>query len=207
MLKPCVEIKVDGKQCTRDAKIGERCTQHHNMHLKKNTNPIFEKLNLPEPDPKIGSKFVKKIRSRLEKGVLDSDGPGFIYIYYIESEKGLNKWKIGKTTRDLDERLAEWTEAHGKKNTVRLHKSYKLLKGTDFVERNIHNYFKHWNIYRYQQEDGSFYDEYAMSGDPVDEQEKKKVSAKGKHIEWFMGDINEIKAVLQKLVEYCNDQK
>jgi len=212
MQSKCVEIKNDGKQCTRDAtKPGILCTQHYNLKNKlktageKEEEEPWVKVGLPTPSPLLGSKFIKKIRTKLKKGIKPTDGEGFIYIYYLEKEKGEDKWKIGRTNRNVDERMAEWTEEH--KQKVVLHKSYKVAKGVDLTERLIHLYLKCYNIHRYPNTDGTFCDKYSLSGEIVPGSKIKQPEAiTKKHIEWFFCEIQKIKPVIQSIVNYANKQ-
>lgn len=202
--------KRDGKQCTRDAKVGDYCTQHSKNKPLPPSAAVWwwEKYGLPKPAAEIGAKYLKRIRTRLEKGVKPNDTKaGFIYIYYFEHERGFNLWKVGKTNKTVDERLKKWKSDHHKDNKICLHKSYALPNGgTDLVERTIHDYFKHWNVHRYPQDDGSFYNVYSMTGEPFSatkgEPERDYSNKTHKHVEWFHGNVEEIKKVLQKLTEY-----
>ena len=198
----CQAIKKDGKQCTRGAKVDIFCTQHSKVKSKMTVGTTsFIPEELPKPSPEIGAKYLHVIEQRFKNYKKENDTKGFIYIYYLESEKGQNIWKIGKTNREVDTRLNEWKAEHKKK--IILHKSYKT-DATNFVERTIHDYFKHWNIHRYPQEDGTFVDKYFLSKN-TDKVKRNYGNKTKKHVEWFVGDINVIKAVLQKLVDWVNN--
>lgn len=215
---PCQAVTKEGKQCSRNAKVDIFCTQHSKVKSEAKTlvgaaSSIPKEL--PQPSPEIGTRYLHIIEQRFKKyqkvehPLVEGGGEGYIYIYYLESEKGQNIWKIGQTKREVDERLNEWKKKTD--STILLHKSYKLTRqgATDFVERTIHDYFKHWNIHRYPQEDGTFVDKYFMSKKNLkkeEEEEKRDYGNKTKkHVEWFVGDINKIKFVLQKLVDWVNN--
>jgi hypothetical protein len=141
---------------------------------------------------------IKKIGTRHRKGLPKTKTPGYVYIFYLENEKGKNFWKIGMTTR-LEKRMQEWNKHYGGKATLVQKKLYKS-DYCEFMERVIHLYLDYCRMHRYpiHTEDAiKFHSIYSATGkviEAVDEEER--LVAKNKNIEFFHAPIKEIKTVI-----------
>lgn len=142
----------DGKRCTRAPVVGgDFCTQHSkvkNVHRISELDPWTVHPHLPVPCPDNGKRFLQKLRTQLNKPLAKTDTqPGHIYIYYLDSERGCDFWKIGRTARSVDKRLEEWNQTH--KGDVRLQQSFAMERGVKRAELIIHLYLAYCRVYRY----------------------------------------------------------
>ena len=62
---------------------------------------------MPHPTTDCTKKVTKKIEKRLTKSPSDSDGPGYIYVYTLDSDPP-HYYKIGRTKRTPEKRIKEW---------------------------------------------------------------------------------------------------
>lgn len=202
----CIAIKADGEQCTRDTTKGTFCTQHAKCAEKKkvtkvNTIEPWTLLKLPTPDPRNGKRYIQKIRTHLNKRPNLDEAGGYIYIFYVPSEGGLDYWKIGFTVRTVEERLEEWS----KKHRLKLYVSYHIKKGAHQIESLIHLYLAYCRVYRYPNKRG-YHSVYKLSkkvikdGQENREDDEERLVAKNKEIEWFCAPIEEILKFVEPIV-------
>lgn len=107
-------------------------------------------LKLPAPDPKLRKAVCGRLVTRLNRGPnWKSDTAGYIYVFWLRGETGLDYWKIGMTQRTPEDRLKEWRAAMpGHELQV------KQVFAVDaacvkFVERVVHLYLDHCRMHRY----------------------------------------------------------
>lgn len=202
--------KTDGLNCTRKAVSGkELCSQHAKLGstvTKKGDVPIWLTLELPAPSPSNSASVMQKIKTRLKRGPKKTDTCGWIYIYSLSTENGLNYYKIGRTNRRVTTRMKEWADVHGKSTSIVLHDQYQITTCTvDFCERLIHKYLAYCNMYRYKHEKG-YHSTWAVNGKVLQDgqQCEERLVAKNKNVEWFCADLQAIVQVVKPLVDYCN---
>lgn len=202
----CMAIKKDGLQCTRNKAPGQKhyCTQHSKSTTTTHIKEIepWVTLKLPEPDKRNEARYIQAIRTHLKKThTFKKNTPtgGFIYIFSLPSEKGSNYWKIGFTTRTVEERLEEWAS----KRPLTLYKSYEIRYNAQKTEALIHLYLAYCRVYRYSTEQG-FHTVHKLTGKVLEDGGEKRPSAKSKEIEWFQAPIDEILRVVEPI---CAKQK
>lgn len=217
MEKICPATTGKGTQCTRRLKPGqELCFQHEKqdketLHKQNDAEPWTE-LDLPEPYKANGAAILQKIRTQLKKGPKKDDGAGFIYIYSLEHESTLNYYKIGLTQRRVTTRMKEWSDIHNERKATQvvLHHQYQVVKGVKFCERLIHLYLKYCNMHRYPYKDG-YHSVYALPPNEVlkdgqekpddDDNDKERLVAKSKCIEWFCEELTELDRIVTSITE------
>jgi hypothetical protein len=141
-------------------------------------------------------KSQKAIR-KLERGPSKTDGPGHIYVYYVDVDEPDTYYKIGRTAKGVSERLKQW------KQSV-LKKSY-FVKNQKLAESLIHLELDAIRVYRYKLED-SYYTVWKNTNLPVDgKKPSEKLVATKKHIEWFKSDWQSIRTTIGDIVNLVND--
>jgi hypothetical protein len=136
-------------------------------------------------------KRADKVAAHLKKNPTKADKPGFIYVYSIKADKrvkGAKYYKIGKTTRNVEERLKE----HEKRSDIILEYAF-WTKHCGYTERLLHLIFDKQRIYRYRLPEGerklcSIWKHNRTPVTSADSALKSKYGFKGakKHIEWFL---------------------
>jgi hypothetical protein len=137
-----------------------------------------------------------KYQRTIERGPRATDKAGHIYIYRLDADPD-HYYKIGRTERTVEKRLAEW------KNSI-LVRSFEV-KFNRHVERLIHLKLDHCRIYRYAISETQFCDVWKANGEPVTERDallkqENRLTAAGKQIEWVICYldviVDEIKSIL-----------
>lgn len=206
----CEAIKHDGLQCTRTYKHttlkGKHvCKQHLNAQTTvKDKKEPWDLKALPAPNVENGKRTIQKIRTKLLKGPKTNDAGGAIYIYYLSAEQKLTYWKIGKTRRNVDERLQEWAEEH--KQEVVAYETFVVTKNLDFIEALIHVYLAYCNMHRYPHGKGfhsvlSLHNKVIKDGQEQQPGDTERLVAKNKHVEWFNERIDVIMKVVTPILE------
>ncbi len=195
----CIAYTTKGNQCTKNAKAN---SVHCQQHSGKQTEP-WKEHRLPAPNKRSPA---HKIRTLLNRGPKKGDGKGIIYIYYLKSETW-SYWKIGRTSRTVEQRMKEWSDFHGE--TVVLHCYYTVEKNQKFVERLIHLYLSYCRLGRipYTDDQGvrkmhtTLVDTAAVLHDGQQASDPRKMLvAKHKLTEWFCEDISVILHVVDHIV-------
>lgn len=149
-------------------------------------------------------KVIKKIHTKHRQGLPKEKTPGYIYIFYLEHEKGNNFWKIGMTERTAKERLKEWTEKYNNKVKVVQEKLYKS-DYCKFMERVIHLYLDYCRMHRYplETEDSiKFHSIYSATGKVIEALDgEERLVAKDKNTEFFHAPLKEIVKVIAFIEE------
>jgi hypothetical protein len=185
--------------CQGTTKDGNKCknVKEPYCHLHETPPP---KLDFPLPTVGLTPKVQKKIASLMKKGPSKSDGKGHIYCYFLTSDTEDCFYKIGRTSRTVDERLKEW----GK--NVKLKRSWEV-KHEKWMEKLIHTYLDSVRVYRYQIDNGEEYcNVWKTDGKCVsvaDEELKQKHKLEGikKNIEWFKTPWKILKPILLALIK------
>lgn len=214
----CIAIKADGEQCTRNASMIESksknyCKQHAKSNQTKKLSTVeavepWVLLKFPEPDARNGKRYIQKIRTHLNKSTSscskkDSQS-GFIYIFCLSHERKLNYYKIGYTERTVEERLEEWGEKH---SALELCACFRVNSNAQRKESLIHLYLAYCRMYRYPYESGTgFHSVYKLSGEIIEDgqentDEKERLIAKNKEIEWFCAPLDEILKVVEGILK------
>lgn len=180
----CQGTTTAGKQCKR--KTEPYCHQHQ-------TAPVVQ---VPFPIDTLSKKVQNKIKKRVTKPPSESDGPGYIYVYTLDSDPP-SYYKIGRTKRTPEKRVKEW----GKGAKLRAWFKVPYQKKAEAL---IHLYLDHVRIYRYQLDNGKVCSVWKDDGEPVtnkDEKLKKnnKLSARTKQIEWFRMPWKDVRKVLEAI--------
>lgn len=169
--------------CQGTTSKGKKC--------KKKAEPYCH-LHTPTKEPK-KTKYEKAIL----RGPRKTDKAGFIYIYRLEADPD-HYYKIGRTERTVEKRLAEW------KNSI-LVRSFEV-KFNRHVERLIHLKFDHRRIYRYPISETQFCDVWKATGEPVTGRdallkEGNRLGGSGKSVEWFVEYLDVIVEEISKIIK------
>lgn len=198
-MKKCEALTKKGTQCSRNAVNDNLCTQHGSMKkvTKKDDPEPWDVFGFPVPKEQNGSSVIQAIRTLLKRGPTKTDRDGYIYIYYLDSDKGLSYYKIGRTVQKVRQRLKQWKGSKLKYASSTQHNQW--------VEQLIFKYLTYCRIHRYERPDGKGYHSvYQQTGEVVpDSQQWKgdKLCATSKHIEWFIIDYQEVKHMVRKIVD------
>lgn len=173
------------------------------LHYKAWKEPkAWDTLKLPAPQTIFMTpKALKDLDNKLNERVRPAREGGFLYVYAIPNE---DVWliKIGKTTRDVTDRLDEWAEHHKVEELLRAPFPCDL----ELAERIVHLYFDWARVYRYPQENGTFYDVWKTTKTPLVEgqapPEGFRPKASNKHTEWFAIQLHEAERVIEALQAY-----
>ena len=176
--------------CNGTTKSGNPC-KASGVPYCRHHKPPQEKDHLPLSHPKA----LKKYRA----GPSKTDGPGHIYVYFVDIDKIDTYYKIGRTSKGVAVRLGQW-----KKSILK--KAY-YVKNQKLAESLIHLELDKVRVYRYRLEDGSYYTVWKKTGLPVERElpEGVKLSAAKKNIEWFKTEWKFIKDVIGTIVNLVND--
>lgn len=176
------QAKVGNRKCKR--KKEPFCHQHQ---------PVDIALPLPLNHLSQDKKIIKKIQS----GPSKSDGPGFIYVYYVKQDVSNFYYKIGRTKRAVNERLKEWKDAQLKQSYAVEHEKH--------AEYLIHKYLDGCRVYRYRQDDDTYRSVWKATGEPVttSDEQGKRIGIR-KEVEWFRRSWSMIQPVVERVVEYVN---
>ncbi len=211
----CDSFTTRGTQCTRKATDVDNdvayCKQHFDTrHSKTNVKSIEPWIaqGLAEPLPSNGRRILQKLRTKLKRGPAKGDGAGCIYIYSLKHERHHRYWKIGRTVQDIDERMAQWQDVHGKDVTVVLERVWDLKQGQKWTESVIHLYLAYCRMYRYQIE-SRYHSVWALDPDLVIEdgqqlqfnESPKLLVATHKHTEWFHEEWSFMMKIIEPIVE------
>ena len=190
----------------------------------KNPTEPYCRFHVPRPGEK--TLFEKKF----DKGPPKSDGPGYIYVYYVESDEPDTFYKIGESVDPLFRVEKQWKGILKKRYYVRSRK---------FAEALVHLELSEMRVYRYKiaipaaGEDGNFvhlksdetedfpiteskyashicsiYRSTRQPVSPTDESLMIHLTKKTpKSIEWFRVDWATIAPKISKIVNLVNDRK
>ena len=141
----------------------------------------------PTPSSKIDEGHRRKIKSKLKRGPSQKDKEGYIYIYYLKTDKRVRYFKIGRTSTTVEKRLKQW-EKESPSPPV-LVESFKV-KHSIFCERLIHLYLDYCRVYRYKVSKNRFCTVWKVSGECVTERDEKlkdrnRLEGMKKQTEWF----------------------
>jgi hypothetical protein len=171
--------------CQGKTLSGKPCRANGDPYCRHHKPPA---ANLPLAHPKAIRKYLR--------GPSKTDGPGYIYVYYIDWDAPDTFYKIGRTGKTVKERLGQW-----KKSILK--KSY-YVKNQKLAESLIHLELDEIRVYRYTQEDGGYHTVWKRTGESVDAGKGTKVATK-KHIEWFKTDWNSVKKKISTIINLVND--
>lgn len=130
----------------------------------------------------------KRIEAKIKRGPSKTDGYGHIYVYELETDEPGMYYKIGRTARSVDKRLAEWKGS-------RLVASYRV-EFNKMAEFMIHSYLDDARVYRYDRD----YVVWKATGVPVLGGPKQtNLRGKKKEIEWFRCSFERIDALMQQI--------
>lgn len=215
----CAGIKKDGKQCENHGKHIEAVSQrrfcgHHVKQMKeekeekKEKKPISSSSTLPPPSTQLRLAVAEKLKTRLLRGpAAKSDSPGYLYVYSLAGEEGMNYWKIGMTTRTMTERKKEWQSKHPNHTLVLKEYYYLPTPVIKFLERVVHLYLDHKRMYRYPV-GKLLISVWSATGEQIhdanwkQQKEPAKLKALGKMIEWFCIPWEEVSPLLDALVKF-----
>lgn len=201
----CEAIKKDGLQCTMRCAKGKRLCSRYHANSKTTITDAHEPWTLkglPIPDARNGKRVLQKIRTKLLKGPKEKDKGGSIYIYRFKEETAY--YKIGKTRQSVDTRIKEWVLIHNR--TVVLCDSFEVEKGLDFVEALIHIYLAYCNLHRTPHGKGhhsvlSLHNIVVDDGQQHTKEDKERLTAKSKHVEWFFEDLKQILKIVEPIIK------
>ncbi len=184
----------------------------------KNPTEPYCRFHVPRPGEK--TLFEKKF----DKGPPKSDGPGYIYVYYVESDEPDTFYKIGESVDPLFRVEKQWKGI--------LKKRY-YVKHRKFAEALVHLELNEMRVYRYkitfdvgesdfvpldETEDlieskpacsiCSIYRSTRLPVSPTDESLLPHLTKKTpKAIEWFRTDWITIVPKISRIVNLVNDRK
>lgn len=147
-------------------------------------------------------KHPKAIRKHA-KGPSKTDGPGHIYVYYLDSDDPDTYYKIGRTAKGVQTRLAQW----GKECLLK--KAY-YVKNQKLAEALIHRELDKVRVYRYKIGEKEYVTVWKSTGTPVKESDrllaaKHKLTALGKQVEWFNVHWADAKETISNIINLVND--
>lgn len=184
--------------CKGKTLAGEPCRLKEEPYCRHHKDQKDENIVVPYPIKDLTKKIQRKIELKSQKKFSKTDGPGHIYIYYIDADKKDSYYKIGRTSTTVKKRLSKW------KDSI-LKKSY-AVKHEKKSERMIHLYLDHVRVYRYYiEEEKGYCTVWKSTGEAVTKKDevlknKYKLEGRNKHIEWFKMDLVSIKKVLEKVL-------
>jgi len=183
--------------CQGTTAAGNPCKNKTEPYCRHHGKPEVP-VSLPFPIDGLTKKIQKKIKNRIIKSPSKSDGPGYIYVYTLDSDPP-SYYKIGRTARTPEKRIKEWGKG------ARLKASYKV-KYQKKAERLIHLYLDYVRVYRYQLDDdiGKICSIWKDDGEPVTDKDAKlkkkhKLVARVKQIEWFRVPWKDARKVLEAI--------
>lgn len=213
------------KPCPYRAKYEDPATQrplcgiHYKMigqHAPRKPTPDphpWRALGLPDPSVELRTHVRNKLRRRVAAGPrVATDGPGYIYAFWLKHEEGRSYWKIGVTQRSTPEdRMREWESAFpGRELCVK--RVYAVdAPAAKFVERVIHLYLDHRRMYRYPMENKRLLSVWSATGEVIEDADYKALAkgtstgvpkpiAKYKMVEWFCTSWQEADALIERVV-------
>lgn len=203
----CEAIKQDGLQCTQRCAKGTRLCARYHLNSKTTIADKHEPWTLkalPAPDARNGKRVLQKIRTKILKGPKTSDEGGSIYIYRFKEETTYHK--IGKTRQCVDARMTEWAKIH--KRTIIVCDSFQVSAGLDFIETLIHAYFAYCNLHRtpygtlgHHHSVLSLHNKVVEDGQQHKKDDKERLVAKSKHVEWFFEDLTCIRKTIECIIK------
>ncbi len=184
----CQGLTLKNTKCKR--KVEPYCKDHI---------PVISIKGFPLDISKCTTKITKRLTNTIKKGPSKSDGEGHIYVYYIEQDEKDTYYKIGRTKRSVDKRLAEWKGA--------IKKISWKVKYQKLAEKLIHTYLDHVRVYRYElEENKQLCTIWKTTGKPVQSSDKElkdkyKLEARTKMIEWFKITYGELKDIIENILK------
>jgi hypothetical protein len=228
----CGLLKAKNKQCSNNGKYVDQKTGKHycGHHYKKgDTKPPairdcepsrpsqvakpatvkepWKTLGLPDPSKELRVSVLKRLVTRLNRGPKPNDSSGYLYVYSLASEEGLNYWKVGMTTRTVTERKKEWQAKHPGFTLMMKEYYHVPTKAVRCLERVVHLYLDHRRMHRYPILGGkALFSVWSATGVAVDanskQQQKERLVATTKMVEWFCLPWSELSPLLDALVKY-----
>lgn len=201
----CKGLTQKDQPCKRAPKAGQSyCYQHTEQATEKKTVlPGLADLVVP-----------RRVESALKRGPTKKDGPGHVYIYYLnrDARESESYWKIGCTKKTVRERLKQWKGAH-------LYKSFRV-QHHKFAEKLIHRLLDEHRIYRYEYETKKgalrYHSIWKKDGQVVMDSQNRaqrildkkwKTEGRSKHVEWFIVDRKELDKKVAAIVALVNTGK
>lgn len=147
-----------------------------------------------------------RLKRKIAKPPASKDGPGTIYVYMLQHEKGLHYYKVGMTERSVVHRLKEW-QSHHKDAQVECVATFHVTQSIKYIERVVHLCLDYCRLYRYPstQLKQCYKTIYSASGRVVEDLQWKRIQkedkeerfvAKNKSIEWFAATREDIFRVI-----------
>jgi hypothetical protein len=226
----CGLLKGTSKQCSNNGKYVDQKTGKHycGHHYKKgDTKPVplpsrdceptrpsqavkepWKTLGLPDPSKELRVSVLKRLVTRLNRGPKSNDSSGYLYVYSLASEEGLNYWKVGMTTRTVTERKKEWQAKHPGFTLVMKEYYHVPTKAVRCLERVVHLYLDHKRMHRYPILGGkALFSVWSATGAEIDDDASRKrkeerLVATTKMVEWFCLPWSELSPLLDALVKY-----
>lgn len=170
----------------------------------------WKTLGLPDPSKELRVSVLKRLGTRLNRGPKLSDSSGYLYVYSLASEEGLNYWKVGMTTRTVTERKKEWQAKHPGFTLVMKEYYHVPTKAVRCLERVVHLYLDHRRMHRYPVLEGKdLISVWSATGAEIEDDasrrakgKKERLVATTKMVEWFCLPWSELSPLLDVLVKY-----
>jgi Meiotically up-regulated gene 113 len=207
----CAATTAKKTQCSRNGSVKRGasyyCAQHAGTSsVKEEKEEPWDRLGLVRPNvDALGTRALRRLRTKLSAP--SSGGKGFIYVYYFESERALNYYKVGMTERTVEERIKEWARECGANHVIVLARAYRVERNHKLIERIVHLYLDHVRMYRYPNESYTAYKSvWARSGATIEDGASLKGStkhdfvARRKQIEWFQVKLHEIERIVESVI-------
>lgn len=190
MMERCRGTNKNGTQCKRN---GPYCYQH-----KKSAE--VNKCLVPLPGTR--AEVVKKINKAVATVKPQKDG-GYIYVFRLQGDLKL-RYKIGRTKRDPIKRIKEWSNVHALPIVSEV--IFEVPVGCKWVERMIHWYLDQYRLIRYEGDGGVFTEFWYANRTPLVAGTEVGI-AMHKHVEWFILDLETIKALIDTLIHFIVRQQ
>ncbi len=142
--------------------------------------------------------------AKFMRGPTKADGPGYIYIYSLDTDPvGSNYYKIGSSV-DVEQRLKE-----GWKGGI-LKKAY-YVHFRQLAERVVHLELDQYRVYRYLIETDTYCTIWKNGSKPVEAsdaalKEKHQLHGFQKHVEWFKVGWEVMEGKIEIIVNLVNDK-
>ena len=174
--------------CQGTTLAGNPCKANDEPYCRHHRVTVASATVTPLTHPKAIRKF--------KQGPSKTDGPGHIYVYYIDRDTPDTYYKIGRTAKGVKKRLGQWKQSI-------LKKAY-YVKNQKLAETLIHLELDKIRVYRYTLENGSYYTVW-KSGKELESPPPEKLVGIRKNIEWFKTDWKSIKDVISVIINLVND--
>jgi len=157
-----------------------------------------------------GGPQLSKFQKRLNRGPTKADGPGYIYVYFVDEVK-TDYYKIGSSV-EPEKRVKDWGG---------IVKKIYYVHFRQFAERLIHIELDAVRVFRYKIDDGkidgvaidapTYCTVWKATNEPVEESDAKlkeihQLHAFQKNVEWFKGEWGTLEPSIGKIINLVNDR-